>query len=223
MDISSLIGFLLAFCLIIGSILIGSAPITAFIDIPSILIVFGGSIGAAMICFPIKSIIGTPGVMMKVFRREIITDEFARRSEDRIKIPAAAKCLFDVRPRQRRRFGLVAEHLALTRAKDDLTALTFRSDGRTGKGSGGKQEEQRKTADHAREAAGVITGSRADSDTRRRLAGYAQAKVRTATRKVICSTYILEWTDKNVVRLSQPHRETLHSTTCGMIIRRVSG
>jgi|CXWL01.1.fsa_nt_gi chemotaxis protein MotA len=68
MDISSLIGFLLAIILIVGSILIGSSPISAFIDIPSILIVFGGSIGAAMICFPIKSIIGMPRVMMKVFR-----------------------------------------------------------------------------------------------------------------------------------------------------------
>ena len=67
MDISSLVGFLLAFGLIIGSILIGSAPISAFIDIPSVLVVIGGSIAAAMMCFPLKNILGAPGVMMKVF------------------------------------------------------------------------------------------------------------------------------------------------------------
>jgi chemotaxis protein MotA len=67
MDISSLVGFLLAFGLIIGSILLGSAPITAFIDIPSGLVVIGGAIAAAMMCFPLKNILGMPGVVMKVF------------------------------------------------------------------------------------------------------------------------------------------------------------
>ncbi|MBI2479552.1 MAG: MotA/TolQ/ExbB proton channel family protein, partial [Planctomycetia bacterium] len=67
MDISSLVGFLLAFGLIIGSILIGSAPVSAFIDIPSVLVVIGGSIAAAMMCFPLKNMLGVPGVMLKVF------------------------------------------------------------------------------------------------------------------------------------------------------------
>ncbi|MDA1053691.1 MAG: motility protein A [Planctomycetota bacterium] len=67
MDISSLVGFLLAFGLIIGSMMMGSAPMSAFIDIPSAMVVVGGAIAAAMMCFPLKSMIGTPGVMMKVF------------------------------------------------------------------------------------------------------------------------------------------------------------
>lgn len=67
MDISSLVGFLLAFGLIIGSMMMGSAPMSAFIDIPSAMVVVGGAVAATMMCFPLKNMIGTPGVMMKVF------------------------------------------------------------------------------------------------------------------------------------------------------------
>jgi chemotaxis protein MotA len=67
MDIASLIGLLLAFGLILGSILIGAAPITAFIDYPSMMVVLGGSAAAAMICFPLKNILGLPMVIKKVF------------------------------------------------------------------------------------------------------------------------------------------------------------
>lgn len=67
MDIASVIGLLLAVGLILGSILTGKAPFTAFVDIPSILVVIGGSSGAGLMCFPLKNILGTPGVMKKVF------------------------------------------------------------------------------------------------------------------------------------------------------------
>ncbi len=39
----------------------------AFFDIPSVLVVIGGSIGAAFICFPLKSILSVPMVAKKVF------------------------------------------------------------------------------------------------------------------------------------------------------------
>lgn len=67
MDIASLVGFLTAIGLILGSILMGNAPFTAFIDIPSILVVLGGATGAGLMCFPMKTILGTPVVMKKVF------------------------------------------------------------------------------------------------------------------------------------------------------------
>jgi chemotaxis protein MotA len=66
MDIASLIGLLMAIGLIVGSMLLGTAPITAYIDIPSVLVVCGGSVAAALICFPLRSILGTPKVMLKV-------------------------------------------------------------------------------------------------------------------------------------------------------------
>ncbi len=67
MDISSLVGLLLAFGLILGSMLMGSAPLTAFVDVPSALVVIGGATAASMMCFPLKNILGMPGVMIKVF------------------------------------------------------------------------------------------------------------------------------------------------------------
>jgi chemotaxis protein MotA len=67
MDIGSVIGLILAFVLIIGSILVGGGSFGAFIDIPSCLVVVGGSIAAVLICFPLKNIFGLHGVLKKVF------------------------------------------------------------------------------------------------------------------------------------------------------------
>jgi chemotaxis protein MotA len=66
-DITSLAGFFLAIGLILGSILMGTAPITAFIDVPSILVVLGGAIAAGMMAFPLKSFLALPMVMKKAF------------------------------------------------------------------------------------------------------------------------------------------------------------
>lgn len=74
MDIASLIGLILAIGLIFASIALGNAPMTAFIDIPSLLIVVGGAIGAALICFPINSMLRAPVIALKVL---------LNRSEDR--------------------------------------------------------------------------------------------------------------------------------------------
>ncbi|QDU97593.1 motility protein A [Lignipirellula cremea] len=67
MDISSVVGLVLAFGLILASIMMGSAPFSAFIDIPSGLVVIGGAIAATMMCFPLKIMLGSPMAMMKVF------------------------------------------------------------------------------------------------------------------------------------------------------------
>lgn len=66
MDIASLIGLILAIGLIVGSMLMGSAPMTAFVDLPSFMVVVGGALAAAMICFPLRSMLGVPKVMLKV-------------------------------------------------------------------------------------------------------------------------------------------------------------
>lgn len=67
MDLASIIGFILAFVLIIGSIFIGGGSFGSFIDIPSGLVVVGGAIAAVMISFPLKSLLGVPGVVKNVF------------------------------------------------------------------------------------------------------------------------------------------------------------
>jgi chemotaxis protein MotA len=72
MDIASLVGLLLAVGLIIGSIVTGSAPFTAFLDLPSVLVVIGGAFGASFICFPLKSILTLPVVAKKVFLNKTV-------------------------------------------------------------------------------------------------------------------------------------------------------
>jgi chemotaxis protein MotA len=66
MDIASVIGLIAALGLIIGSMLMGTAPIGAFIDIPSGLVVIGGAFSAALICFPLNSILKSPLIALKV-------------------------------------------------------------------------------------------------------------------------------------------------------------
>jgi hypothetical protein len=66
MDIATVVGLCLACCLIVGSIVLGGAPLTAFVNPPSIMVVVGGSFSAALICFPLKAMLGMPKVMLKV-------------------------------------------------------------------------------------------------------------------------------------------------------------
>ncbi|MFG0288596.1 MAG: motility protein A [Rhodopirellula sp. JB044] len=66
MDIASLVGLILAIGLILASILLGSAPFSAFIDVPSGLVVVGGAFAAALICFPLGSILKSPIIALKV-------------------------------------------------------------------------------------------------------------------------------------------------------------
>ncbi|WP_321495865.1 MotA/TolQ/ExbB proton channel family protein [uncultured Desulfobacter sp.] len=70
MDISSIIGVVSGIGFIIGTILLGG-PITMFIDIPSIVIVCGGTVSATMITYPLADVIGMFKVAMKVFMFKI--------------------------------------------------------------------------------------------------------------------------------------------------------
>lgn len=66
MDIATVVGLCLASSLIVGSIILGGAPLTAFIDPPSMMVVIGGSFATALICFPLKAMLSMPKVMLKV-------------------------------------------------------------------------------------------------------------------------------------------------------------
>lgn len=66
MDIASVVGLLLAIGLIVGSMLLGSAPMAAFVDIPSVMVVIGGATAAALISFPLGSMLKSPKIAMKV-------------------------------------------------------------------------------------------------------------------------------------------------------------
>lgn len=66
MDIASLIGFLGAVGMILGAMISGGG-IGPFIDVPSILIVFGGTFFAVMYTAPLPTFLGSFGAIGKVF------------------------------------------------------------------------------------------------------------------------------------------------------------
>ncbi len=66
MDIATIGGLILAIGLVIGSILMGGG-LGSFVDVPSIMIVIGGSFAAIFITFPMKSALGTLGVVKNCF------------------------------------------------------------------------------------------------------------------------------------------------------------
>ena len=66
MDISSVIGFGLIISAILGAIL-ASGDLGSFIDVPSVLVVGLGVIGATFLKWPLETVIGLSKVVMKVF------------------------------------------------------------------------------------------------------------------------------------------------------------
>ncbi len=66
MDLATLIGIVSAFALVIASIMMGSG-LGLFIDIPSAMIVIGGTLGATMIHYPLKDVLGVFRVLKNVF------------------------------------------------------------------------------------------------------------------------------------------------------------
>lgn len=71
MDIATILGVVLALGLILSSIIIGGGSLVSFIDPPSIMVVIGGSIAAAMISFPMKTFLGVFSVSMKTILYKI--------------------------------------------------------------------------------------------------------------------------------------------------------
>lgn len=67
MDIATIVGLILGFGLILISIAMGGGGLGPFIDAPSMMIVFGGATAASLINFPLKSVLGSFGVVMKCF------------------------------------------------------------------------------------------------------------------------------------------------------------
>jgi len=65
-DIASLIGVIGAFVLIVWAILMGGS-INQFVDIPSVIIVIGGTTMATLGNFPLPKVIGMMGVLKKAF------------------------------------------------------------------------------------------------------------------------------------------------------------
>jgi chemotaxis protein MotA len=68
MDIATVIGLLLAFSMMGLSVVMGGGTFGAFWDTASVLMVIGGTAGAVLVCFPIKTVLKAPKVLLKSVR-----------------------------------------------------------------------------------------------------------------------------------------------------------
>ena len=74
MDISSIIGVVSGMGFVLGTILLGGS-IMMFVNIPSILIVIGGTVAAVMIAYPLSDVLSMFKVAIKVFMFKIESPE----------------------------------------------------------------------------------------------------------------------------------------------------
>lgn len=74
MDISTVIGLVLAIGLVVGSIMIGGS-ILVFVDYPSLMITVGGSFAAILMNFQLKVALSTMNVVKKCFLVKVETPE----------------------------------------------------------------------------------------------------------------------------------------------------
>ncbi|MEF2229816.1 MAG: motility protein A [Pseudodesulfovibrio sp.] len=66
MDLGTIIGIVLSFGLVVSAILTGSS-LMIFVSIPSVFIVIGGTLGAALVNYPMSYVIGVIGVIKNTF------------------------------------------------------------------------------------------------------------------------------------------------------------
>lgn len=72
MDIATLIGFVIAWGLVLGAIPMGGMSFTSFLDPASIAIVIGGTIGATLMNCPLDKFLGAGAVAKKSFSYKLI-------------------------------------------------------------------------------------------------------------------------------------------------------
>jgi chemotaxis protein MotA len=79
MDIATVLGIVSAFGLVFAAIFMGSG-LTIFINVPSLLIVVGGTVGVTLIAYPLKDVLGVLKVVQKtLFTKNISVDELIKR------------------------------------------------------------------------------------------------------------------------------------------------
>lgn len=71
MDIATVIGAVVAFGLVLSSMAMGGG-LGLFVNIPSMLIVVGGTFGAALINYPLKEVLGMGGIIKNAFLYKLI-------------------------------------------------------------------------------------------------------------------------------------------------------
>src|SRR6478735_7053286 len=67
MDITSILGLLLAWAMIIAAVFLGGGRFGSFWDPASIMMVLGGGLGAMLMCLPFSTIVRLPRIVRKFF------------------------------------------------------------------------------------------------------------------------------------------------------------
>ena len=73
MDFNTVIGAILAFILVLGSMAIGPGGIAVFVNIPSLIIVFGGTAAVTMLAFPLSDLKPVAKIIMVTAVRKAST------------------------------------------------------------------------------------------------------------------------------------------------------
>ncbi len=72
MDVATIVGIIISFALMVGAITMGGSMLL-FVDVPSVLIVGGGTLGAAMINYPLPDILKVVKVVRNAFFHKPVT------------------------------------------------------------------------------------------------------------------------------------------------------
>ncbi len=75
MDIATIIGLISGIGLVVGSIFMGGSGLMPFVNVPSLMIVVGGSVAAIMINFPLKDCLGVFSIVLKCFLVKLPTSD----------------------------------------------------------------------------------------------------------------------------------------------------
>ena len=67
MDMATILGLLLSWGALIGALMMEGGDIKALINVPAALLVFGGTLGAAIVSFRMNQITSVPGILAKAF------------------------------------------------------------------------------------------------------------------------------------------------------------
>ncbi|MGQ9674396.1 MAG: flagellar motor protein [Chloroflexota bacterium] len=77
MDISTLLGIVIGFGALVGSLLIEGGQLQSLYNLPAMMIVFGGTFGAAFISFPKEHVLNLPKLIKQAFFGKATMDELA--------------------------------------------------------------------------------------------------------------------------------------------------
>jgi chemotaxis protein MotA len=70
MDLTTILGLSIAFGMMAASVALSGGSFSSFVNLPSLLCVIGGTLGAVLVCFPRRAIRRLPGVIRKGIQAE---------------------------------------------------------------------------------------------------------------------------------------------------------